>query len=148
MYLNWSGTRRGRSVDQNPLHRRPFFILFYALHLSIRCMDAWKCSTLEITEIESSPFNYSPTYIFIQSLTCNCSSRGRYGSGGKSCCLAVGGLPVQSHPGRVEMSLSKTPNPKLLLMSWLVPCMAANRHWCGNGWKRGINCKALWIKAL
>ena len=26
-------------------------------------------------------------------------------------------------------SLSKTPNP----WSWLVPCMAANHHWCGNG---------------
>ena len=26
---------------------------------------------------------------------------GRYSSGGKSCPLAVGGLPVQSHPGRV-----------------------------------------------
>ena len=32
---------------------------------------------------------------------------------------------VRSHPGRVEVSLSKTPNPQLLLMSWLVPCMAA-----------------------
>ena len=38
--------------------------------------------------------------------------------------LAVGGLPVQSHPGRVEVSLSKTPNPQLVLTSWLVPCMA------------------------
>ena len=44
--------------------------------------------------------------------------------------LAVGGLPVRSHPGRVEVSLSKTPNPQLLLMSWLGSCMAANRHWC------------------
>ena len=58
---------------------------------------------------------------------------GRYGSGGKSSCLSVGGLPVRSHPGRVEVSLSKTPNPQLLLMSWLVPCMAANRRWCVNG---------------
>ena len=37
-------------------------------------------------------------------------------------------------------------------MSWLVPCMAANRCWCVNvcvnGWMRGKNCKALWIKAL
>ena len=77
---------------------------------------------------------------------------GRCGSGGKSCRLAVGGLLVQSHPGRVEVSLSKTPNPQLLLTSWLVPCMAANRHWCVNvcvnGWMRGINCTALWIKAL
>ena len=36
---------------------------------------------------------------------------GRCGSGGKSCCLAVGGLPVRSHPGCVEVSQSKTPNP-------------------------------------
>ena len=43
---------------------------------------------------------------------------------------AVGGLPVRSHPGRVEVSLSETPNPQLLLTSWLVPCMAANRRWC------------------
>ena len=46
--------------------------------------------------------------------------------------LAVGGLPVQSHPGRIKVSLSKTPNPQLLLTSWLVPCMAANRRWCVN----------------
>ena len=57
---------------------------------------------------------------------------GRYGSGGKSCRLAVGGLPVRSHPGRVEVSLSKTPNPRLLLKSWLVPCMASNHRWCVN----------------
>ena len=57
---------------------------------------------------------------------------GRRGSGGKSYGLAVGGLPVRSHPGRVEVSLSKTPNPQLLLTSWLVPCMAANRCWCVN----------------
>ena len=50
------------------------------------------------------------------------------GSGGKSCSLAVGGLPVRSHPGRVEVSLSKTPKPQLLLTSMLVPCMAANRR--------------------
>ena len=70
---------------------------------------------------------------------------GRCGSGGKSSHLAVGGLPVWSHPGRVEVSLSKTPNPQLLLMSWLVPCMAANRCRCVNGWMRGINCTAPWI---
>ena len=35
---------------------------------------------------------------------------GRHGSGGKSCHLAVGGLSVRSHPGRIVMSLSKTPN--------------------------------------
>ena len=63
-------------------------------------------------------------------------------------------LPVWSHPGRVEVSLGKTPNPWLLLTSWLVPCMAANRRWCVNvnvcvnGWMRGINCTVLWIKAL
>ena len=77
---------------------------------------------------------------------------GRCGSGGKSSRLAVGGLPVRSHPGRVEVSLSRTPNPRLLLTSWLVPCLAANRHWCVNvcvnGWMRGIHCTALWIKAL
>ena len=27
---------------------------------------------------------------------------------------------------------SKTPNPQLLLTSWLVPSMAANRRWCVN----------------
>ena len=32
----------------------------------------------------------------------------------------------------VSLSLSKTPNPQLLLTSWLVPCMAANRRWCVN----------------
>ena len=58
--------------------------------------------------------------------------RGRCGSGVKSSRLAVGGLPVRSHPGRVNVSLSKTPNPQLLLTSWLVPCMAANRRWCVN----------------
>ena len=72
----------------------------------------------------------------------------RYGSGGKSCRLAVGGLPVRSHPGRVEVSLSKTPNPQMFPMSWLVPCMAANRRWCVNGWMRDMNCTALWIKAI
>ena len=55
------------------------------------------------------------------------------------------------------LGVSKCPwarhlTPQLLLTSWLVPCMAANRRWCvnvcANGWKRGINCKALWIKAL
>ena len=35
-------------------------------------------------------------------------------------------------PWPVEVSLSKTPNPQLLLMSWLVPCMAANRRWRVN----------------
>ena len=35
-------------------------------------------------------------------------------------------------PGCVEVSLSKTPNPQLLLTSWLVPCMAANRRVCVN----------------
>ena len=58
------------------------------------------------------------------------------------------GCRFKSHPGRVEVSLSETPNPQLLLTSWLVPCMAANRRWCMNGWMRGMNCKALWIKAL
>ena len=67
---------------------------------------------------------------------------GWYGSGGKTCRRAVGGLPVRSHPGRVEVSLSKIPNPQLLLTSWLVPYMAANRRWCVNGWMRGI--KALY----
>ena len=79
-------------------------------------------------------------------------SPGRYGSGGKSCRLAVWGLPVRSHPGYVEVSLSKTLNPQLLLTSWLVPCTAANCRWCVNvcvnGWIRGIHCTALWIKAL
>ena len=72
----------------------------------------------------------------------------RYGSGGKSSRLAVGGLPVRSHPGCVEVSLSETPNPRSLLTSWLVPCMAANRRWCVNVWMRGIDCTAFWIKVL
>ena len=33
----------------------------------------------------------------------------------------------QSEASRFEVSLSKTPKPQLLLTSWLVPCMAANR---------------------
>ena len=37
---------------------------------------------------------------------------GDNGSGGKSSRLAVGGLPVRSRPGRVEVSLGKTPNTK------------------------------------
>ena len=45
---------------------------------------------------------------------------GRNGSGGKSSRLAVGGSPGRSHPRRVEVSLSKTPNLQLLLTSWLV----------------------------
>ena len=57
---------------------------------------------------------------------------GRCGSGGKSGRLAVGGSPVRSRPGRVEVSLSKTPNPRSLLTSWLVPCTAANRSRCVN----------------
>ena len=39
-----------------------------------------------------------------------------------------------SHPGRVEVSLSKTPNPKMLLTGWLVPCMVANRRWLVCVW--------------
>ena len=90
-----------------------------------------KCKNLWILQ-----YNYSSIYFHssVQS--------GRCGSAGKSSHLAVGGLLIQSQPGRVEVSLSKTPNPQLLLRSWLVPCMAANRC-C---W--GINCTALWIKAL
>ena len=34
---------------------------------------------------------------------------GDMAKGGKSCRLAVGGLPVRSHPGCLEVSLSKTP---------------------------------------
>ena len=60
-------------------------------------------------------------------------------------------MPVRSRPGRVEVSLGKTPNPpKSLLTSWLVPCMAANRRRCVNvcvdGWMRGI--KALYKCSL
>ena len=36
--------------------------------------------------------------------------------------------------GVLEVSSSKTPNPQLLLTSWLVPCMAANRRWCVCVW--------------
>ena len=35
----------------------------------------------------------------------------QYSSGGKSSRLAVRGLPVRSHPGRVKVSLSKTLTP-------------------------------------
>ena len=45
------------------------------------------------------------------------------------------------------MSLSKTPNPQLLLTGWLAPCMAANRRWCVSGRMRSVNRTALWIKA-
>ena len=42
----------------------------------------------------------------------------------------------QSEGCRFDPTLSKTPNktpnPQLLLACWLVPCMAANRHWCVN----------------
>ena len=58
------------------------------------------------------------------------------------------GSPVRSHHGRVEVSLSETPNPQLLLTSCLAPCMAANRRCCVDGWMRGIHRTALWIKAL
>ena len=74
-------------------------------------------------------FGSAPSFSILYSCTV---CVGRCGSGGKSCRLAVGGLPVRSHPGRVEVSLSKTPNPRLLLTSWLVPCMAADRRWCVN----------------
>ena len=75
----------------------------------------------------------------------------RFGSGGKSCRLAVGGLPVRSHPGRVEVSQSKTPNPRLLLTSWLVAVHGSQSPLvceCVCEWMRSINCTALWIKAL
>ena len=77
---------------------------------------------------------------------------GRYGSGGKSCRLVVGGLPVRSHPGHVEVSLSKTPNPQLLLM--LVGTLHGSQSplvcECVCEWvnERLKNCTALWIKAL
>ena len=42
-----------------------------------------------------------------------------------------GGRRFDSHPGRVVVSLSKTPYPQLLLLtSWLVPCMAVERRVC------------------
>ena len=66
-------------------------------------------------------------------LCCSVVAWGRYGSGGKSCCLVVRGLPVCSHPGHVKGSLSNTPNSQLLLTSWLVPCMPANHCWNVNG---------------
>ena len=45
---------------------------------------------------------------------------------------AIGGRVAGSIPPCV-VSLSKKPNPQLLLTCWLVPCMAANRRWCMNG---------------
>ena len=72
--------------------------------------------------------------------------RWRCGSGGKSCRLAVGGLPVRSHPGRVEVSLSETPIPQLLLVGTLRGSQSPLV--CVCVWMRGINCTALWIKAL
>ena len=74
-------------------------------------------------------FVYKAWYMVGMPLLMSADALGRYGSGGKSCHLAVGGLPVRSHPGHVEVSLSKTPNPQLLLTCWLVPCLAANCHW-------------------
>ena len=74
---------------------------------------------------------------------------GRYSSGGKGCRLVVGGLPVQSHPGRVEVSLSKTPPiAPDELVGTLHGCQSLLVCVRENGWMRGINCKALLIKAL
>ena len=58
---------------------------------------------------------------------------------------AVRGRSVRSPapPGCVE-----TPHPKRLLPSWSAPHTAANRCWCVNGRMRGIDCTALWKKAL
>ena len=41
--------------------------------------------------------------------------------------VVIGGFPVRSYPGRVEVSPSETPNPQSVPTSWLVPCMAANQ---------------------
>ena len=54
---------------------------------------------------------------------------GRYGSGGRAVVWQSEGCRYDPHPGCVEVSLSKTPNPQLLL-SGLVPCMAANHCEC------------------
>ena len=78
---------------------------------------------------DKTTFEIAPAVLMVLATYCTVYKWGRCGSG-KSCRLAVGGLPVRSHPVRVEVSLSKTPNPRLLLTSWLVPCMAANRRWC------------------
>ena len=77
---------------------------------------------------------------------------GRYGSGGRA-------VVWQSEGCRFDPTLgvSKCPWARRLILncSWrarLVPCVAANRRWCVNvcvnGWMRGINCTALWIKVL
>ena len=66
------------------------------------------------------------------------------GTGCKSVCLAGGGLLVRFPHACIKMSLRDTPNPWFLLMSWLLPCMAANRR----AWIRSINCTALWVKVF
>ena len=141
-------------------------LFLYSHHLFFSCImylfSSMFCFMFSLLRTTSLPLFFfsicslwscSISCFFFLLVTCLCSPhQGRCSSGGKSSRLAVGGLPVRSHPGRVEVSLSKTPNPQLLLTSWLVPCMAANRRWCVdvcvNGWMRGINCTALWIKAL
>ena len=124
-----------------------FFMTFTHTGIEINCIYFLRC-------VRWLWFLYHKlkTYIILMCTEYAASFAKWYGSGGKSCCLAVGGLLVRSHPGCVEVSLSKTPNPQLLLMSWLVPCIAANCCECVcewvNGWMRGINYTALWIKAL
>ena len=63
----------------------------------------------------------------------------------KNYCLAVGGLPVQSHPGCAEVSMIKTPKPQFLWISWLVPCMASNQF---NSIQFNFICIALLTKEL
>ena len=72
------------------------------------------------------------------------------------------GLPVRSHPGRVEVSLSKTPNPPIApdeLVDTLhgsqspLVCVSVcewvnERHKLYSACKGAIKCTALWIKAL
>ena len=134
------------SVSHSPASRchslslRPSFSLFFSLIQNAHGQLARFVKQMKENSLSHSPATNSLRQIsldfsesFAMSLSIFCLYMGRCGSGGKSCRLAVGGLPVRSQPGRVEVSLSETPNPRLLLTSGLVACMAANRRWCVNG---------------
>ena len=74
---------------------------------------------------------------------------GRCGSGGRAVVWQSEGCWFDSTLGVSKCPWARhlTPN-----CSWRAGCMAADRCCCVNGcvnrWMRGINCKALWIKAL
>ena len=79
-------------------------------------------------------FVYLKAYLFLKLIGYLTLDDAMWGDVAQEVELSSGSRRVAGsiHPGRVEVSLSKTPNPQLLLTSWLVPCMAANRRWCVN----------------